>query len=103
MSRRRIRTRIERDNADFLGDDYRFTRDSELATQRAENRRQFFPEGVVLATVTITRYLTNDDIIDHVDAVTSDGYELGLAEALGMVELAKFTLVETYTSEMDDD
>jgi hypothetical protein len=41
MSRRRIRTRIERDNADFLGDDYRFTRDPELATQRAENRRQF--------------------------------------------------------------
>lgn len=40
MPRRRVRTRIERDNAANLGDDYKFTRDPELAEQRAENRRQ---------------------------------------------------------------
>lgn len=39
MPRQRVRRRIERSNADLLGDDYKFTRDPELAEQRAKSRR----------------------------------------------------------------
>lgn len=58
-------------------------------------------ESVILARITITRYLDSDDVVDHVSAEATDGTDLGLAEALGMVELAKFTLVDIYTSDED--
>ena len=61
------------------------------------------PRGPILARVTITRYLSDDDVIDGVVAEAGDGEDLGLAEALGMIELAKFTLVETFTQAADDD
>lgn len=51
----------------------------------------------VLARITITRTLTETDVVDHVSAEAADGEDLGLAEALGMLELAKFTLVESYS------
>ena len=57
------------------------------------------PDGLILARVTVTRYLTGADVIDHVSAEAGDGEDLGLAEALGMMELAKFTLVESYGQE----
>lgn len=57
-------------------------------------------DGMVLATVTITRVMTGEDIVDHVNAATFDGYELGLAEALGMMRLAEDTLIR---SRMDDE
>jgi hypothetical protein len=50
-------------------------------------------EGVVLARVVITRVMTGEDVIDHVIAVTEDGGEVGLAEALGMMRLAEDTLI----------
>lgn len=53
-------------------------------------------DGLTLARVTITRVLTGNDVIDHVSAEAADGADLGLAEALGMLELAKWTLVESY-------
>ena len=56
-------------------------------------------DAVVLARITITRYLDDNDVVDHVSAEATDGTDLGLAEALGMVELAKFTLVDAYASE----
>lgn len=61
------------------------------------------PEGPILARVTITRYLTDNDVIDHVSAEAGDGQDLGLAEALGMLTLAQHTLVETYGRDDDDD
>lgn len=61
------------------------------------------PEGLAVAVVTITRYLTEDDMVDHATATTADGYDLGLAEALGMLELAKFTLVESYADAGEDE
>jgi hypothetical protein len=57
-------------------------------------------DGMVIATVTITRVLTADDVTDHVVASQADGYELGLAEALGMMRLAEDTLIR---SRMDDE
>ena len=57
-------------------------------------------DGMVIATVTITRVLTGDDITDHVVAAQADGYDLGLAEALGMMRLAEDTLIR---SRMDGD
>lgn len=55
-------------------------------------------EGVVLARVTVTRYLAGDDVIDSVTAEATDGTDLGLAEALGMLALAQHTLVENYAA-----
>lgn len=52
-------------------------------------------DGMILARVTVTRVMTGDDIVDHVIAATADGDELGLAEALGMMELAKHTLIRS--------
>lgn len=40
MARRRVRSRIERQNVEILGDDYTFTRDPELAAKRAAARRE---------------------------------------------------------------
>lgn len=56
------------------------------------------PEIRILSCVMVSRILTEDgEVVDHVTAQTSDGDELGLAEALGMIELAKHTLVQTRT------
>lgn len=55
---------------------------------------------MVLARVVITRFMDEDDIVDHVTAQTTDGYDLGLAEALGMMRLAEDTLIR---SRMDDE
>lgn len=55
-------------------------------------------DGIEVARVVITRVLTDDDLVDHVATYASNGADLGLAEALGMLELAKFTLVDTYTN-----
>lgn len=60
------------------------------------------PDGLVLARITVTRYLTDDDVIDHVTAESNDGTDLGLADALGMMTLAQHTLVESYTHGDDD-
>ena len=56
-------------------------------------------DGMVVARVVVTRVIDQDDVIDHVTAQTCDGYELGLAEALGMMRLAEDTLIR---SRMDD-
>lgn len=57
-------------------------------------------EGMVIARVVITRILTEDNVTDHVIAEQADGYELGLAEALGMMRLAEDTLIR---ARMDED
>lgn len=54
-------------------------------------------DGLLLGRITITRVLTGENIVDHVIAEQANGNELGLADALGMIELAKFTLVESRT------
>lgn len=60
-------------------------------------------DGMILARVIITRAMTDDDIVDHVVAQTEDGYELGLAEALGMMRLAEDTLIRSRMDESDDE
>lgn len=52
-------------------------------------------QGQVLATVTITKVLTEDDVLVYVDATLPADAEddLPLVEALGMIELAKDTLI----------
>ena len=60
-------------------------------------------DGIILARITITRVLTEGDIVDHVTAEQGDGEVLGLADALGMVELAKFTLVHSRSWQVDED
>jgi hypothetical protein len=60
-------------------------------------------DGMVIARVTITRVLSNDDITDHVIAEQADGYELGLAEALGMMRLAEDTLIRARMDRGDDE
>lgn len=53
-------------------------------------------QGQVLATVTVTKVLTEDDVFIYVDATLpadAEDEELPLVEALGMIELAKDTLI----------
>jgi hypothetical protein len=57
-------------------------------------------DGMILGRIIITRVLRDDDIVDHVIAQSEDGYEMGLAEALGMMRLAEDTLIRC---RMDDD
>lgn len=57
---------------------------------------------MVIARVTITRLLTGDDIVDHITAETADGYELGLAEALGMMRLGEDTLIRSRMDASDE-
>lgn len=59
-------------------------------------------DGIEVARVVVTRILTDDDMVDHVATYASNGADLGLAEALGMLELAKFTLVDTYTDTQEE-
>jgi hypothetical protein len=60
-------------------------------------------DQIVIARVTITRVLTGDNVVDQVVAEAADGTDLGLAEALGMLELAKFTLVDCYGEDDEDE
>lgn len=50
-------------------------------------------EGLVVARITITRTMTDDDLIDEVDAVDANGDPMPLTEALGMMRLAENTLI----------
>lgn len=46
------------------------------------------------AVVKITRRIAEDgDLVDTVEAVTTDGDDLALTEALGMLRLAEDTLI----------
>lgn len=49
--------------------------------------------GIETARVTIIRHLTEDNLLDVVTAVGSDGNDLPLTEALGMMRLAEDTLI----------
>jgi len=53
------------------------------------------PDQLVLQQVIITRVMREDDVVDHVIAVTAGGDEIGLAEALGMMRLAEGTLIRS--------
>lgn len=50
-------------------------------------------DGQVLATITVTKTLTEDDVLIFTDATCPDGEDLPLVEALGMLELAKDTII----------
>jgi multisubunit Na+/H+ antiporter MnhF subunit len=50
---------------------------------------------VTVARILITRVLRGPDLIDEVVAESANNSGIGLADALGMLELAKFTLVES--------
>jgi hypothetical protein len=62
-------------------------------------------DDVTLATVVITKVLTEDDIIIRIDATCLDADDLPLIEALGMIELGKDTLIRQtdYMVDEDDD
>ncbi len=59
-------------------------------------------DGMILGRVVVTRVLTDGDIVDHVIAQSEEGYELGLAEALGMMRLAEDTLIRSRLEDTDD-
>lgn len=50
-------------------------------------------DEVTLATITITKSVTEDDVMVFVDATCPDDEDVALIEALGMIELAKDTLI----------
>lgn len=51
-------------------------------------------EGYVMATVTITKVLTDDDVLIYCDATVPDSEEdVPLVEILGMIELSKDTFI----------
>jgi hypothetical protein len=47
--------------------------------------------------------LTDDDVVDYVDASTPDGDDLPLTEALGMMRLAEDTLIRDRMGDDDDE
>lgn len=50
-------------------------------------------EDYLLATVTITKVMTDDDVVVCFDTVDADGDELAVIDAVGMLELAKHALL----------
>jgi hypothetical protein len=60
------------------------------------------PDGMALATITITKTLTDNDVLVFVDATCPDGEDVALVDALGMIELAKDTLIRTYMGGDDE-
>lgn len=52
-------------------------------------------DSVTLAVITITKAITDDDVMIYVDATCATEEDPPLVEALGMVELAKDTLIRT--------
>lgn len=58
--------------------------------------------NVETARITIVRVLTDDDLIDTVEAVSPDGEDLPLTEALGMMRLAEDTLIRERMSGDDE-
>lgn len=53
-----------------------------------------------IARVTIIRHISDEDVIDQVEAVDTEGDDLPLTEALGMMRLAEDTLIR---ERMDDE
>ena len=58
---------------------------------------------MIVARVTITRDLSEEDLIDSIIAEDGDGHELPLAEALGMLRLGEHTLITDRTTRSTDD
>lgn len=48
---------------------------------------------MVIGTVTITKIMTDDDVVIAAYSETPDGGQLHLIDALGMIELGKDTLI----------
>lgn len=63
------------------------------AAQRLHSADANDADGMETARVTVVRTLTEDGIIDYVEAVSPDGAELPLTEVLGMMRLAEDTLI----------
>lgn len=57
----------------------------------------------LLATITITKTMTNDDVILQVKATDPTGDDIALVDALGMIELGKDTLIRQKMGEIPDD
>ena len=60
-------------------------------------------DGLPVARIEIVRTLTDEDLIDYVRAEDSDGHELPLAEALGMMRLAEDTLIRSRLDAADEE
>lgn len=50
-------------------------------------------DAIRIAIITITRHLTEDNVLDDIEAVDGEGDDLPLTEALGMMRLAEDTLI----------
>lgn len=50
-------------------------------------------DGLTLATITITKTLTEDDVLVCCNAAGTDGDDLALVEVLGMLRLAEDTFI----------
>jgi hypothetical protein len=53
----------------------------------------------LLATVTITKTLTDDDVIIDITACDPEGDTMPLVDALGMIELGKDSLIRSSMGE----
>lgn len=51
------------------------------------------PAGVEAGRITVVRRVTEDDVLDFVEALDGQGDEMPLTEALGMMRLAEDTLI----------
>jgi hypothetical protein len=59
-------------------------------------------DGYEVATITIRKTLTDDDLAITVDAVDDAGERLALLDALGLLEFAKLTLAEENLRDEDE-
>ena len=59
-------------------------------------------DGLLLGTVVITKTLAADDILIDVQWTTPDGEDLAMVDALGMIEMAKDTILRSSDQQEDD-
>lgn len=57
--------------------------------------------GIETARIAVVRRVTEDDVLDFVEAVDGEGSTLPLTEALGMLRLAEDTLIREAMGEGD--
>lgn len=50
-------------------------------------------EGLLVGRITIERRMTDDDVVDYVTTENSQGDDLPVTEALGMMRMAEHTLL----------
>lgn len=60
-------------------------------------------DDLTIGTITITKYLSDDAVLVSIEASDPDGDRLPLVDALGMLELAKDSLLHPPDDDGDDE